>query len=698
VANVPSAIVKYGSFFEHLAHEFALPLQNPVLVFCVILFIILLAPLVLRQFRVPGVIGLIISGVIMGPHALNVLEKNSAVELFSTIGLLYIMFIAGLELDMDEFRRNRNKSLLFGLFTFAIPMAIGYPACRYLLQYGESASLLTASMFATHTLVAYPIVSKFGLSRTQVVAVTVGGTILTDTAVLLLFAVIMGADAGGLNSDFWIRLGSSMVIFLIFMFAVLPRIARWFFGRLESEKTSHYVFVLAAVFFAAFMAEVAGVEPIIGAFVAGLALNRLIPHSSALMNRLEFVGNALFIPFFLISVGMIVDVRVLAKGNMALLVAGVLTVVALAGKWLAALLTQLVFRYTGAQRQLIFGLSSSHAAATLAIILVGFQAGIIDENILNGTVILILVTCLIASFATDSAARKIVMAGDGDQQTLHDKDELDKERILIPCDEPAALGPLLDLAVVLRDRTLNQPLTLVNVVENDERAQSRAMRVRGQMNDQVRYASASETPVNTVVTIDNNIAGGIIRIARETFSNVLLLGWSDHVTLLDRLFGPKMDSVIRNYDKLVLVTRMNKALTSHRRMVLLCPPLAELEAGFGQWLGMVHRLSRELGLRVDLIAQPTTHAAIVAKAREMKLSFEPGLVPLVEDGDPAQLLADHATPSDLIVLVSARPGSLSYTTGLDMLPRRMDKQFQGYSVVLIYPATIGHSESILELT
>ena len=344
------------TFLEHLALEFALPLQNPVLVFCVVLFIILLAPLILRQFKVPGVIGLIISGVIVGPHALNILEKNSAVDLFSTIGLLYIMFIAGLELDMDEFRRNRNKSLWFGLFTFAIPLSIGYPACRYLLGYGEAASFLTAIMFATHTLVAYPIVSKFGISRHQAVAITVGGTILTDTAVLLVFAVIMGAENGGLTQEFWLRLSTSMVLFLLFMFLVLPRIARWFFSRLESEKTSHYIFVLAAVFFAAFLAQVAGVEPIIGAFVAGLSLNRLIPHSSALMNRLEFVGNALFIPFFLISVGMIVDVRVLTRGTDAVVVAAVLTVVALAGKWLAALLAQVVFRYSGAQRQLIFGL------------------------------------------------------------------------------------------------------------------------------------------------------------------------------------------------------------------------------------------------------------------------------------------------------------------------------------------------------
>ena len=379
-------------YFSHLMSEFNLPLESPVLVFSLILFIILLSPILLKRLNIPGIIGLIISGVIIGPYGLGILEKNSAIDLFSTIGLLYIMFIAGLELDLNEFKSNRNKSLLFGLFTFLIPIAIGYPVCFYLLGYDFNTSFLTASMFATHTLVAYPIVSKLGVSKNQAVAITVGGTILTDTAVLIILAVILGNSQGNLNQEFWIRLGISLVIFSAIMFLIIPRIAKWFFRELESEKHSHYIFVLSVVFFAAFLAEVAGLEPIIGAFVAGLALNKLIPHSSALMNRIEFIGNSLFIPFFLISVGMLVDVSVILSGPMALIVAGTLSVVALSGKWLAALFTQLAFKYSKAQRQLIFGLSSAHAAATLAIILVGYKAGILDENILNGTIILILIT------------------------------------------------------------------------------------------------------------------------------------------------------------------------------------------------------------------------------------------------------------------------------------------------------------------
>jgi Kef-type K+ transport system membrane component KefB len=317
-----------------------------ILVFSVILFIILLSPVLLRKLRIPGIIGLIISGVIIGPFGFNIIAKSEAIELFSLIGLLYIMFIAGLELDLNDFKVNRNKSLVFGLLTFAIPLSIGFPICYYFLKYDLSASFLIASMFATHTLVAYPIVSKLGVSKNQAVAITVGGTILTDTAVLIILAVIMKSDEGTLNQAFWIRLIVSLSIFSVIMFMVIPRIAKWFFKTLESEKHSHYIFVLAVVFFAGFLAEVAGVEPIIGAFMAGLALNKLIPHSSALMNRIEFIGNSLFIPFFLISVGMLVNVNVILSGKTALIIAATLTTVALIGKWLAALATQLIFKFT----------------------------------------------------------------------------------------------------------------------------------------------------------------------------------------------------------------------------------------------------------------------------------------------------------------------------------------------------------------
>jgi Kef-type K+ transport system membrane component KefB len=374
-------------FFAHLLEEFHLPLKNPVLVFSLLLFIILLSPIVLRKVRIPAIIGLIISGVIIGPHGLGLIgektmESEGSIKLFSTIGLLYIMFIAGLELDMNEFKKYMRKSLTFGALTFFVPILLGYPLCYYGLGMTQTASWLTASMFATHTLVAYPIISKYGLTKNSSVAIAVGGTILTDTAVLILLAVISSSTQGDLDMAFWLRLLTSLTIFSIIMFFFVPRVARWFFSKLDSEKTSQYIFVLSIVFFSAFLAEVAGVEHIIGAFVAGLVLNRLIPHNSILMNRVDFIGNSLFIPFFLIFVGMVVDYKVFFKGSWPLIIAGVLTTFAIVSKWIAAWLTQVIFKMKPTDRQIIFGLSTSHAAATLAIIMVGYNT-VLNQDAIN---------------------------------------------------------------------------------------------------------------------------------------------------------------------------------------------------------------------------------------------------------------------------------------------------------------------------
>src|SRR5690554_6888876 len=452
---------------EHLIEAFQTPFTNPVLVFALILFIILLSPIILRRFKIPGIIGLILSGVLIGPHGLYLLEQNSAVDLFSTIGLLYIMFIAGLELDLNEFRKTRHKSVTFGFLTFIIPLAIGFPVCHFLLGYNILGSVLISSMFATHTLVAYPVVNSYGISKNEAVAITIGGTILTDTAVLVILAVIIGASQGVLDQQFWITLGISMALFLAFMFIVIPRVAKWFFQRVETEKTAHYIFVLFVVFLAAFLAEVAGLEHIIGAFVAGLALNKLIPHTSALMNRIEFIGNALFIPFFLISVGMIVDVRVLLAGPMALYIAATLTIVAIAAKWIAAFFTQKVFNYTGPQRQVIFGLSSAHAAATLAVIMVGYNYEIIDENVLNGTIILILVSCVVASFVTESASKKVVLAGDQDEIN-REKDIAREEQLVLPIANLNNMESLLDFATMIKSPRSPLPITVLTVVPNNE--------------------------------------------------------------------------------------------------------------------------------------------------------------------------------------------------------------------------------------
>ena len=671
-------------FLKHITHEFHLPLTNPVLVFSLILFIILLAPILLRKLNIPGIIGLIVSGVIIGPFGLNVLEKNSAVDLFSTIGLLYIMFIAGLELDLNEFKSNRNKSILFGFFTFILPLAIGFPVCRYLLGYDFNASFLVASMFATHTLVAYPVVSRLGVSKNEAVAITVGGTILTDSAVLIILAIIMGNSQGNLNQEFWIRLGISLVIFSAIMFLLIPRITRWFFQKLESEKHAHYIYVLSVVFLSAFLAEFSGLEPIIGAFVAGLALNQLIPQTSALMNRIEFIGNSLFIPFFLISVGMLVDISVIMKGPNAIIIAIVLTTVAISGKWLAAFFTQLVFKYTSGQRQIIFGLSSSHAAATLAVILVGYNGGILDENILNGTIILILITCVIASFTTEKAAKKIKIVEKSTELTNSEKQLLFSERILLPIANISNFNKLLEFTLIIKDKKSVSPVTVLSVVPNDSHSEINIITTRKKLEEYEKQGAAAEIKINTIVTIALNATTGIERISKEIMADIIVLGWPNRPGIVEKLFGEKIYSIINNVDKNIFICYQEKLLVSQKRIVVLSPPLSEKEFGFETWLLKMFKLSEELSIPIVLFGTKNTYDVVKACIRKFRWKGKMGFNAFIKWED-FQSLSKKVGEDDLIVLISARKNALSYKKFLDHIPSKLEKYFNLNNKIVVFP-------------
>jgi Kef-type K+ transport system membrane component KefB len=678
-------IIQFNDFIQR-------PITSPILVFSLLLLVILISPFLLRKLNIPGIIGLIISGVIIGPHGLNLVENNSAVELFATIGLLYIMFIAGLDLDIIEFGRNKNKSILFGIYTFIIPLLIGFPVCYYLLHLNFFASLLVSSMFSTHTLVSYPIVSKLGITRNQAVAATVGGTILTDTSVLLLLAVIIGAWQGSLDDIFWYRIIIGSTFLLSFVFIVIPRLSKWFFKKMESEKHSHYIFVLAIVFFSAFLSQLAGVEPIIGAFVSGLALNRVIPHTSALMNRIEFIGNSLFIPFFLISVGMLVNVSIIFNGPTALIIAITLTIVALFSKWIAAYFTQITLKYTRNQRKLIFGLSSSHAAATLAVIVVGFNAGILNENIINGTILLILITCIVSSFVTDRASRKIILntkvADLNETRINNDK----REHILLPIANLLNMEKLLDFAILIKDKSSANPITLLSIVPNNKIAEENIRIARSKLESFVKLASATETIINITATIDYNIAGGISRTCKELMADTIILGWPKKENFVNKLFGQRMERLVRDTDRMLLVCYLSKSYYHHNRICVYCPEYAELEKGFTNWLHKVIILSLELNLNVLFYCCIRTKEAIVDihlnKQVDNRISFDIFSKPEDYKLENLSIKAD-----DLAIFVVARSGSVSYRRQFDSFPEQFEENYPDNNFIFIYP--IQHNQGEL---
>jgi Kef-type K+ transport system membrane component KefB len=596
------------------------------------------------------------------------------------------MFIAGLELDMNEFKKTKNKSLLFGFLTFIVPISIGYPVCHFLLGYGVLPSLLISSMFATHTLVSYPIVNSYGISKMEAVAITIGGTILTDTAVLIILAVITGVSQGNIGNEFWITLTISFAIFLFIMFGVIPRIAKWFFERLGSEKTSNYIFVLSVVFFAAFLAEIAGLEPIIGAFVAGLALNKLIPHSSALMNRIEFIGNAIFIPFFLISVGMIVDVSVILKGPQALIIAGTLTVVAIVGKYVAAWLTQLVFKYSRGQRNLIFGLSSAHAAATLAVIMVGHKNGIIDENVLNGTILLILVTCIVATVVTGNASRKVVMDGEQDEEHTDVVKEKD-ENILISIANMDNMEPILDFSTYIKSKKCSYPVNIVSVVKDNEQAQLNMSKARKNLDNMVRYASGSETNVNISATIDLNIASGVARSAKEVSANCIVLGWPSAANFMDKFVGEKTESILNRTSANVMLCHFKKPFISNKSIVVFAPPMCEAEFGFEYWLEKVVKLAQELSVPVTFVVDERSAAAIKEHLVELKNSV-PVTFEHYDAWDNLQGLKAFKEEDAMFIFVSARNGEVSYRDSLDGVAKKLDRIYANENLVLVFPSRV----------
>lgn len=673
-------------FLEILQHEFSLPLGNPVLVFSLILFIILIAPHLFKRLNIPGVIVLIISGIIIGPFGLGILEENAAIELFSTIGLIYIMFIAGLELDMNEFKVNKHKSLLFGIFTFVLPLAIGFPVVHYFLGYNFNTSFLTASMFATHTLLAYPVVSRLGVAKNQAIAITVGGTILTDTAVLIVLAVIMGnAQEGGLTMDFWIRLAISLAIFSAIIFMVIPKVAKWFFTTMEKDQHSHYIFVLAMVFFASFLAELAGVEPIIGAFLAGLALNGLIPHSSALMNRIEFLGNSLFIPFFLISVGMLVDVSIILEGWSAIIVALTLSFVAICGKWVAAFLTQQVFRYSPTQRKIIFGLSSGHAAATLAVIMVGYEAEILDITILNGTIILILITSIVSTLVTENAAKKLVAEEEKDDlNSAKNNSSFKMESILLPIANIVNFDKLLEFAILVKDKSSKNPIRILTVVPNNEEAELNISQANNKLEGFVKQASASETEVKITSTIDQSISVGISRASKEHMADLLILGWPNNAGIINRVVGNKMEKIIRSTNKTIFICHLLQPWGTHKRLYVAVPPLADKMTGFELWLRKSIRLSKELSVPMVVHCDEQTKLSINELIKKLNLKA-PIMFNSFDDWNDFLFLAKDMHEDDVLMVVSARKSSTSYHAYFEKLPAKLDKYFRENSKIIVYP-------------
>lgn len=671
--------------------ETTLPLTNPVLKFLVILVIILSAPILLNKLKIPHILGLIIAGAVIGPNGFNILLRDSSIILSGTAGLLYIMFLAGLEIDLAEFKKNSTKSLVFGLYTFLIPMILGILSGLYILNFSILTSVLLASMFASHTLIVYPILSKLGVTKNRAVNIAVGGTMITDTLALLVLAVIVGMAHGVVDSAFWTKLSISIIVFGLIVMLLFPIIGRWFLKRYE-DSVSQYIFVLVMVFLGAVLAEAAGIEAIIGAFLSGLALNRLIPSTSSLMNRIEFVGNAVFIPFFLIGVGMLVDYRAFFKDFETIKVAVVMTVIATLAKFIAAWLTQKSFKFSIDERRLIFGLSNAQAAATLAAVLVGYNVIIgetangepvrlLSESILNGTIIMILITCTIASFAAQKGGKNISMQ---ESSTIDNENTENTERILIPIVKPETIDELINLSSILKSKENKKGLYALHVINNDSvESDNHAKKI---LDKAVFVASANDMQLNKILRYDINTTNGIIGVIKEQNITDLVLGLHVNKGISESFLGKLTDVILLKCNITTFVYKSIQPISTIKKHVVIVPKNAEREIGFPFWLSKIWNISRNTGSKIVFYGNKVTLDYI--KKILLKHPIESDFK-IFEDWNDFLIISRDIKIDDNIFIVLSRVNKLSYHENMSNIPTYLNKYFQSNSFILVYPMQLG---------
>ncbi|WP_369690415.1 cation:proton antiporter [Pelodictyon luteolum] len=671
----------------------SLPLRNPVLQYSLILLIILFAPLLLSRLKIPSLISLIIAGAVVGPHGFNLMLRDSSIVLFGTVGLLYIMFMAGLEIDVVDFRKNTRNSILFGLYTFFIALSFGMLAGVWLLGLSVLSATLIGSILASHTLILYPTVSRIGISRDRAVNIAVGGTIITDTLALLLLAVVTGMSSGSLSSAFWIRLVLSLIVFSLIVLLVFPVITRWFFKRFD-DSVLQYLFVLALVFMAGFLAQAAGVEPIIGAFFAGLALNRLIPHTSPLMNRIRFVGNAIFIPFFLIGVGMLINIRGFFNDFRSIWVAIVIIAASASSKYLSATITQKFFRLSNDQRNLVYGLIGAHAAVALATVLIGYgivtgyavdgsPVRLLDESILDGTIVFILVTCTIASIVGEKAAVRVAAAAEVEEKPVESSSSATEERILIPLSRPDQVDELINLSVTLKSPKSPGSLYALHVADDsvsDEAAEKSGRKI---LEKAAVAASSTDNALNPLLRFDSDITNGISGVIREHKITDLILGLHQkRGGLSDSFLGDASETLLRRGNVTTYIYRPVQSLDTIKRTILIVPAGAEYEAGFRLWIGKIASLVKNTGVRL-----------VVYSTRQTISVLKEGWGSAVSNAEYRQFrdwndflaLSGEVKIDDSLIIVMSRKHGRSYHPGMAKIPTHLGKYFQKNSFILLWP-------------
>lgn len=663
-------------------------ITSPMGIFLTVMTIILLAPLLLNRIKIPHVIGLIIAGVCVGPYGFNLLGRDMSFEVFGKVGLLYLMFLAGIEIDMYHLKKNIRRGLIFGLYTFFVPVIMGWLAGIFLLDLDLLTASMLAAMLSAHTLLAYPIVSRFGLTKNPAVVIAIAGTIFAVLGSLIMLASVVGIEKAG---EFDYILVGRLLLRLLVMCGVIvyayPRITRWFFKHFN-DGIMQFAYVLVMVFAAAELAELVGIEGVFGAFFAALVLNRYIPGRSPLMSRIEFVGNAIFIPYFLIGVGMLIDVKLITEGWTTLYVTAVMCAVAMAAKWVAAWLAQITFNMKPLERSVLYQLSNAHTAVALAVVMIGFQMGLFNQSILNGTVLMILVTCTVSSIGTSRAAARLKVLTIQKPANVNGK-SADKEplRTLIPVVNPAGASELVNLALMMNDGRKERNKIYALHVRNDNTITSRSVG-QNSLDTARRIGSIMDVDIRTIERFDLNFVTGLLNTIAERDINEVVIGLHRRATVIDSFFGEKLTQLIKATYKMVVISRCFIPINTIRRIVVSVPDKAQYETGFTHWVRSIGNLTRQLGCRVVFCTTDETAKYIKAVLRTGGYEIRQEYI-VFKDWDDFVLLANKIKDDDLLVVVNARRTSVSFNSAMDTLPDFLRKYFAGNNLLVIFPEQFG---------
>lgn len=667
------------------------PITDPTLIFFVVLLMILLSPIIMGRLRIPHIIGMVLAGVVVGQYGLDILERDASFELFGRVGLYYIMFLAGLEMDMEGLKKNRNRMAVFGLLTFLIPFAMTYAMASGLLRYTPLGSLLLAAIMASNTLIAYPIVGRYGLTRHTSSTLSVGSSMMALFLALIVMASIVNSFHGGSGIGFWLLFVVKFAAYCAGLILVIPRLTRWFLRR-YSDAVMQFIFILATVFLSAVLSDAVGLEGIFGAFMSGLILNRFVPKVSPLMNRIEFTGNALFIPYFLIGVGMLINVRLLFAGSRILWVVFCLVFFGTLGKAVAAYLATRLFRMPWLSGHMMFGLTSAHAAGAIAMVMVGRQLEtapgryLFGDEVLNGIVIMILFTCVISTVITERAAQRLRLQEKEEPQL---KKDIDDEKILIPVKYPEYADNLVTMATMMRNPRSKRDLVALNVVYDD--VNMRHNQAEGQqLLDHLRHlASASDVPMTTQVRIAANIANGIKHAFKEFQASEILMGLHFHKEVSRGFWGEFTRSLYNGLSRQIIITRIMQPLNTIRRIQVAVPSRAEFEPGFYRWLERLARMAGNLECRVVFHGRQDTLQLVKEFIRNRFPSVRAEYEEL-EHWNELPELATRVREDHLFVIVTARKGTISYKSAMERLPDEVNKCFKGKTLMIIFPDQYGN--------